>query len=74
MKHSYPKFDEVSSLLKSGWEIFTRRGSAPYSPLYYHIYFGDNSKRVHPNTIKKLIKDGVINGTDAQHDKYKLKG
>ena len=68
----FTKYDEVLSLLKSGGEIFTKRGSAPYAPLYFHIWIGNTAKRVHPSTIKKLINNGVINGYDSPN-KYKLK-
>lgn len=74
MRRSYIKSEEVIQLLQSGWEIFTERGSAPYDPLYFHIYGnGGDRKRIHPNTIQSLIKKNIIHGTNVKHGKYTLK-
>lgn len=74
MKRSYIKFDDVVTLLKSGHEIFTDRGfgGAPYNPLFYRLYKGDSViGELHPSTIKKLIKDNIIYGTNSK-SKYSL--
>jgi hypothetical protein len=72
---TYTKFDEIILLLKSGWVIYTSRGSAPYNPVYYHIWSPDekNRKAIHFQTIEKLIRDNIINGRDSKHGKYELK-
>ena len=73
MRRNYPKFNEVIDLLKSGWEIYTSRGSAPYGPIYYNLHSGKGDmRRIHPMTIEKLIRDKVITGRDVTHGKYKL--
>ncbi len=72
---TYVKYDTVICLLKQGWEIYTDRGfgGTPYTPLFFHLEKGKNQKKnVHHATIKKLIKNKIINGTDVTHAKYKL--
>jgi len=73
MRRNYLKFNEIINLLKSGWEIYTSRGSAPYNPIHYNLHSSKGDmKRIHPATIEKLIRDKVITGRDLAHGKYKL--
>lgn len=74
MKDDFVKYDKAITLLNSGWEIFTQRGSAPWRPVYYHLYKdGDDRKSIHFQTIEKLIREKIINGTDSPSgSKYKL--
>lgn len=73
MKRAYTKSEELIKLLKAGWEIFTERGSAPYNPIYFHVYHRSGKRKmVHPKTIESLISKKVISGTDSIHGKYKL--
>ena len=73
MKANFVKFNEAIKLLHNGWEIYTRRGSAPWSPIYFKLCFeNEDSKSIHYKTIDKLIKQNVINGTDVSTGKYKL--
>lgn len=75
MKRKYIKFNDAVKMLQKGCEIYTDRTScAPNNPLHFYLWLGDvNAGQLHRSTIKKLIKDGIIGGTDAnKHDKYKL--
>ena len=61
MVKQYAKQEQIIKLLNEGWEIFTERGTAPYKPLYFHIYAPEASSnefrfRIHPLTIQSLIR------------------
>lgn len=78
MRFNFLQHDQVVNFLKKDWIIYTsRREAVPGQPLLYHIYPPQGNKngerkRIHHSTIQKLIRDGVIHGTDVAHGKYSL--
>lgn len=63
------KYAGAISLLKTGWEIYTERGSNPYyqSLLFILSKSGEQDKNLHYATVRKLILEGVINGAGHQN-------
>lgn len=72
-ERNYIKKDAVVGLLKSGWEIFTHRSSGPANALHFRIYKDEeDSKPIHHQTMAKLLRENILKGYEAGHDKYKL--